>query len=291
MRSWWKCGIFLLLMGFHASLAVADGSKNYEATSEEETIYLFVGGELMVKRGREHYPVLSMDRKHVLVDRGGKIRRLSRRSDVLVRLQPTFSRGFLAIENLNFSFSSMLPSLIEARAISEMLRHQSGTATQMALVPKLSTGRRYRIDYEQLEELKRNSDEFQKDVTEQAEFSAFYADEEVDKVHIELQVLPEHDFEDVYLAVAVGFDQPASKKEDSDMVRVHRVGSRYVGTLRAGQMEELKFQVALNPFIPRNAECELFFYHGEGDEIATNLSRRFRKMPESTFQLLQKGEE
>lgn len=291
MRSWWKCGIFLLLMGFHASLAVADGSKNYEATSEEETIYLFVGGELMVKRGREHYPVLSMDRKHGLVDRGGKIRRLSRRSDVLVRLQPTFSRGFLAIENLNFSFSSMLPSLIEARAISEMLRHQSGTATQMALVPKLSTGRRYRIDYVQLEELKRNSDEFQKDVTEQAEFSAFYADEEVDKVHIELQVLPEHDFEDVYLAVAVGFDQPASKKEDSDMVRVHRVGSRYVGTLRAGQMEELKFQVALNPFIPRNAECELFFYHGEGDEIATNLSRRFRKMPESTFQLLQKGEE
>ena len=35
----------------------------------------------------------------------------------------------------------------------------------------------------------------------------------VDKVHIELEVLPEHDFEDVYLAVAVGYDQPASRKK------------------------------------------------------------------------------
>ena len=245
----------------------------------------------MVKRGREHYPVLSMDRKHVLVDRGGKIRRLSRRSDVLVRLQPTYSRGFLAIENLDFSFSSMLPSLIEARAISDMLRHQSGTATQMALVPKLPAGRRYPIDYEQLEQLKRESDEFQKDITEQAEFNTLYADEEVDKVHIELEVLPVHDFEDVYLAVAVGYDRPTSNKKESDMVRSHRVGSRYVGTLRAGQMEELKFQVTLDPFVPKNAECELFFYHGEGNEIATNLSRRFRKMPESAFRLLQKGEE
>tara|TARA_B000000557_G_C20555714_1_gene350877 strand:- start:21 stop:191 length:171 start_codon:yes stop_codon:yes gene_type:complete len=56
-------------------------------------------------------------------------------------------------------------------------------------------------------------------------------------------------------------------------------------------MEELKFQVTLDPFVPKNAGCELFFYHGEGNEIATNLSRRFRKMPESAFRLLQKGEE
>lgn len=291
MRRRWNCGISLLLLVFGISLGFTADSFNAEATNEDEKIYLFVGGELMIKRGRELYPVLSMNKKHVLVDRGGKIRRLSRQSDVLVRLRPTYSRGFLAIENLNFSFSSMLPSLIEARAISDMLRHQTGTATEMALVPKLSTGRRYRIDYEQLEQLKRDTDEFQKDITEQAESSALYADEEVDKVHIELEVLPEHDFEDVYLAVAVGYDQPASRKKDSDMVREYRVGSRYVGTLRAGQIEQIKFQFAPDPFVPRNAECELFFYHGEGNEIATNLSRRFRKMPESTFRILQKGEE
>ena len=149
VRRGWNCGTFLLLLIGAGQGFAADLSRP-EAASDDEMIYLFVGGELMIKRGREHYPVSSMTQKHVLVDRGGKIRKFSRQADVFVRLKPTFSRGFLAIENLDFSFSSMLPSLIEARAISDMMRHQTGTETQMALIPKLTTGRRYRIDYEQL---------------------------------------------------------------------------------------------------------------------------------------------
>ena len=78
---------------------------------------------------------------------------------------------FFSAFHFVINLKPLLPSLIEARAISNMLRHQTGTATEMALVPKLSTGRRYRIDYEQLEQLKRDTDEFQKDITEQAESS------------------------------------------------------------------------------------------------------------------------
>ena len=88
--------ISLLLLVFGISLGLTADSFNAEATNEDEKIYLFVDGELIIKRGRELYPVLSM-KKHVLVDRGGKIRRLSRQSDVLVRLRPTYSRGFLLL--------------------------------------------------------------------------------------------------------------------------------------------------------------------------------------------------
>lgn len=52
MRRRWNCGISLLLLVFGISLGLTADSFNAEATNEDEKIYLFVGGELMIKRGR-----------------------------------------------------------------------------------------------------------------------------------------------------------------------------------------------------------------------------------------------
>ena len=51
IRRRWNCGISLLLLVFGISLGFTADSFNAEATNKDEKIYLFVGGELMIKRG------------------------------------------------------------------------------------------------------------------------------------------------------------------------------------------------------------------------------------------------
>lgn len=130
--------------------------------AESPTAYMFIGGELSAAQGKGHFPVVAMTKRHVLVDHGTGVKKISKNSAILLQLQPTLSKSIVAISNFDFSFSSSLPSRIEAQAVSEMLRHQLGTEQEIANMAKIGAGGpRSRLNYDAIEELTQETQEYQ----------------------------------------------------------------------------------------------------------------------------------
>ncbi len=257
---------------------------------ESESVYLFIGGELSAKQGKGSYPILSMNKRHIVLDRGTETRKASRNAQILMRLRTTLSYSLVEVNRFEFSFSSTIPAEIEARAMSEMMRHQWGTDTEIAIIPDTinQVGRRRSAYYEQIEELERENRKFQEDVEYETSDLIFDAEKIADTIHLDLELFPDLDYEDAYVAVAVGIEDESGES---------RVGSNsqvvvgYLGTLRANTVEEFKLRMSLKPILAENAVCELFLFSEEGKPIAMNLSRGLKKFTREQIEALQGREE
>lgn len=258
------------------------------AESDSEKVYLFLGGELSARQGSGNYPVLTMSKKHIVVDKGTTTKRIRKDSKVLMRLKPRISYSIVEVNRFDFSFSSTIPAAIEARALSEMMRHQWGTETEIAILPNVTTrGGRSRIDYDRIEELNRENAEFQEDMEDEARDLSFHAEKIVDTLHVELEIVPEIDYEDAYVAVAVG--QPGDD-ESGEVGSNSQVVAGYLGTLRAGTVEEFNLRMKLQPFYEEDAVCELFLFCEEGKPIATNQSRSLKKLTRNQLEEIVRGQ-
>ncbi len=279
----------LLLLAFPGLASQGQENNNPPATDPlgSEQVYLFLGGELSARQGRGTYPVLTMTKRHIVVDKGVSSKRVRRDSPVLMRLKPRVSYSMVSVNQFDFSFSSTLPASVEARAMSEMMRHQWGTDTEIAILPNLPTrGGRSRIDYDRIEELNRENAEFQEDIEDEARDLAFEVEEFVDTLHLELGLLPEIDYEDAYIAVAVG--EPGRGPE-AGVGGNSQVVMGYLGTLRTGRVESFKLRLKLKPFRAKDALCELFLFCEDGKPIATDRSRSLKVLTRNQFEDLVKG--
>lgn len=259
-------------------------------TSKSESVYLFIGGELSAKQGKGHYPVLSMSKRHIVLDKGTTTKRISGNSQILMRLKPNLSYSMVEVSQFDFTFSSTIPAALEARAMSEMMRHDWGTDTQISIIPDaISQSRGRRNDYyEQVEELKRENRQYQEDLEDETRDLIFEAERISDTIHIELEFFPYLDYENAYVAVAVG---RGDESENSVVGSNSQVVVGYLGTLRANTVEAFRLRMSLKPFHAENAVCELFLFCEEGIPIATNLSRGLKRFTREQIEALQNREE
>ncbi len=241
-----------------------------------EWVYLFVSGDLSAKQGRGNYPVLAMTKRHLLLDKGTTTRRISKDAPIMMRLKPSVSYSIVGVNKFDYSFSSTIPATIEARAMSEMMRHEIGTDTALSTVPRtFGAGGRSRLDYDQIEELTQDNVRFREDLIDETDQLVHYAEKIVDTIHLDLELSPEIDYEDAYVAVAVGENNAGGNPGVGSNSQVV-VG--YLGTMRANQVERFKLRMALRPFVGDNAVCELFLFCEEGKAIATDISRELKKL-------------
>lgn len=279
---------------FHLTVAFCLGGTLSTAQEDTESllldgnsdsVYLYVGGDLSAKHGNGQYPVLSMTKRNIILDKGTSTKKVGKGADILLRLRPTIAYSLVDVQKFDFSFSSTIPASIEARALSEMMRHQWGTDTEIASIPKfVSRGSRSRIDYEQIEELNRETKQYQEDLQDESSVMMFDAELLVDTIHLDLELVPESDHENAYIALAVGVSDPS----DNDKVGGNsQVVVEYLGTLRANRVEEFKLRMSLKPFIADDANCELFLFCENGKQVATNLSRGVKQFTREQIEALQ----
>ncbi len=253
---------------------------------DSESVYLFIGGELSAKQGRGNYPVHSISKRHIIIDKGTGTRKVSQSSQILMRLKPMLSYSMVEVNRFEFSLSSTIPAALEARAMSEMMRHDWGTDTQISVIPDaISQSRQRRNDYyDQVEELERENREYQEDLEDETQNLIFEVEKIKDTIHLDLEFLPNLDYENAYVAVAVG---AGSDKGDSTVGGNSQVVVGYLGTLRANTVEAFKLRMSLKPFRTENAVCELFLFCEDGRPIATSLSRGLKKYTKEEIEALQ----
>ena len=279
--------LILVTLVFTPVCSLAKESEEVAGGSKSESVYLFIAGDLSAKQGKGSYPIHSMNKRHIVLDKGTGTQKASRNAQILMRLRPTLSYSLVEVSQFDFTFSSTIPSEIEARAMSEMVRHQCGTDTEIAIIPDAINqgGRRSNAYFDQLELLKQENRQFQEDLEYEASDLIFEAERIVDTIHLDLELLPELDYEDAYVAVAVGIgDHSAESKVGSNSQVV--VG--YLGTLRANNVEEFKLRMSLKPFFAENAVCELFLFSEDGKPVATNLSRGLKAYTREQIEALRR---
>jgi len=266
-----------------------DEESDSPSERDSEKVYLFLGGELSAQQGSGNYPVLTMSKRHIILDKGTTTKRVRKDAQVFIRLKPRVSYSLVEVNRFDFSFSSTIPAAIEARALSEMMRHQWGTETEIATLPIVTTrGGRNRIDYDRIEELNRENLEFQEDLEDEARDLTYQVEKIVDTLHLELELVPEIDHEDAYLAVAVG---PPGEEGNGGVGGNSQVVAGYLGTLRAGTVEEFKLRMKLQPFYEEDAVCEMFLFFEEGRPIATDQSRSLKKLTREQLENIVRGQQ
>lgn len=250
--------------------------------AESRPVYMFIGGGLSAKHGDGHLPVVTMTKRHIVVDRGGSEKRISRRAPVLIQLRPVLTDTVMEVRDLQYDFSSTLPALLEAEAISKMLRYEIGTETEIALLENVFSGggRRSRNNRDLIDELNRESEEFKEGVEGLALQQTFEAESLADTVFLSFELLPEYDYEVVYAAVAVSYE--TRPQVDSDRAQGPRrntqVFASYIGDLTANEIKGVKIRNSLSKYVPFAAECEIFLFYGDGKQIAIPNSRGLREV-------------
>ena len=250
--------------------------------------YFFIGGSLSAAEGKSYFPIASVTKRHLYVDKGSKLKRLSNRVPVIVQLKPALSDRYIELSAFDVSFSSSLPALIEARAVSEAMRHEMGTDLEIASLPKIeSRGPRWRLNYDQIENLNRDTQEFQDNLRDQVDYATDVAENQMDTVHLEFELTPDRDYRDVYAAVAISYAFP--RRDEAQ--RGSQVFARFIGDLEGGKSELVKLRASLVQFRAFDTRSEVFLFDGEGTPIATNLSRRLQKMTAAEVAAMLEGAE
>ncbi len=261
-----------------AMVFAAQGETSLDGDETERPVYYFVSGNLNAKSGSGHYPMVTMTKRHIVVQRSSKLRKISRDAPIIIQLRPLYTDTVVEARNLEVDFSSSLPARAEAEAISQMFRYEIGTEQEIALLENVASGNgRFRRNYDQIEELKQDSLEFQSSVEDLTLNRTYDLEDRSDTVFLSFELLPEYDYEDAYLAVAVSWT-PRGQNTDGDRRTRTQVFSKYIGTLEANKVKEVKVRHNLERIVPKHAECELFLFHGEGQAIATTLSRGLREV-------------
>ncbi len=247
--------------------------------------YLFIGGDLSAKQGKGHFPIVAVTKKGILVDNGMDLKKVAKNSPVLLQLRATVTDTLVKVEDFDVAFSSSLPSRIEATALSDMTRHQFGIEQEIANLENVHAGRgRYRQDYERIEELQREDDEFQSSLRDHLDEASHNAEKLADTAHLKFNLLPDDDYEDAYVAVAISFFGRNSKSGNRGEKKFSQVYVSYLGDLRKSRVEEVSLRLNLKFIVREVAECELFLYCENGKQIATNLSRGIQTISEARAQ-------
>ncbi len=267
-----------------SAIVIALLTSNLPLTAENEEIagYLFMGGDLSAQHRKAHLPVVSVNKKHILLDNGANIKKVSRTAPCRLTRNIVLSEDFVEVIDLDYTFTSMAALKAHSQAISDGFFMEASTELEVNRIQgeldrggdDIPEGERLRMEGE-IRELNYSNDNVQSTIQDMIETDSFYLEGKKDMVFFDFEILPSTDIKDAYCAVVISFEPetPEDAIGNNTFVRV-----RYLGDLLANRGQKVKFSSQLLPFPDENVECEVHIYSNEKGQVATNLAKGLKPM-------------
>lgn len=265
------------------SVAVALSSSAADSVVGENGYYAFSSGDLVAAYKSGFLPVLSGDKKGVYIDTKLGIKRVRYSTECRLIPKLAFSNQFVTISDVKYGFDNLRQSQLEASAMTESMRNEAATERTAILrgggiagSPPEGPSEEIQAEIDELREVQAENSEFVKESLEQ---DAYSRGQLSDIINVRFNLLPETNLENVFCAMIVRYlrsDQDNSGK----LAKVQVSRLKKIGNLNTGRPNKVRFSYALPEGYANDNGIELFLFTGDGEPIATNLSRNLRPLTE-----------
>ncbi len=256
-------------------------SHSYANNEEEVAGYVFLGADLRAKQGDKFFPIAAVDKRNIHIEKGSRIRKVENTAVCSLTNNIILSENFAEILSFDYKFASMSSGQAEADAFAQMFRTE---ALADATVSKKEwefqqvndTSHDNAPDVEAAAaEMKQDSIDYNDYVEELVDTGSLSGSMKNDTIFVDFEILPQNDLPSAYCAVVVSYDHPDEEKNGIP-VREAFVRARYIGDLKKGEIERIRFSRKLSQFQETNVQCDLLLYSNEFGQVATNLSKALK---------------
>ncbi|MDA7641059.1 hypothetical protein N8787_05410 [Opitutaceae bacterium] len=263
------------------SLAIAVAVSVSAADDSESGYYAFSSGDLVAAYKSGFLPVLSGDKKGVYVDTDRGIKRISYSTECRLLPKLLISDQVVTISDVKYGFDNLQQSQAEASAMTETMRNEAATERTILMrgggiagSPPEGPSEEVQAQIDEMKTLQKENSEF---VKESLENDAYYRGELCDIINVRFNLLPETDLENVYCVMVVRYLQRdfnfAEKYSKARVVRMKKIGN-----LDTGRPNKVRYSYPLPEGFVNDKGIELFLFYGDGNPLATNLSRNLRQL-------------
>ena len=254
---------------------------SYASSEEEIAGYVFLGADLRAKQGDKFFPIAAVDKRSILIEKGNRIRKVENTAVCSLTYNIILSENYAEILSFDYQLTSMSAGQAEADAFAQMFRTE---ALADATVSKKEwefqqvndTSHDNLPDPEaEAADLKQDSIDYNDYVEELVETGRLGGSMKNDTIYVDFEILPQTDLPSAYCAVVVSYDHPEEEKNGVP-VREAFVRTRYIGDLKKGEVERIRFSRKLYQFQETNVQCDLLLYSNEFGQVATNLSKALK---------------
>lgn len=267
MKSIPKLRLFLLLLsGAFCSLVQEPSVASEE---QESDTYLFLGAAVMAESWKQHYPIVSVSKKRILVEDGDKLKKLPLRAACSLRTEWVLTENYAEVLEMKTSMK-LLNDKNEMRAMVDMMRHERQSA-QDAYNARTSGNR------ERAEHIEERNQDFQRSTQDALENGDFIKDGAVDTIKIDTSIIPQADFENAYMVACVTYDRkdPNSGKTTG---KGGRAKAHFVGNLHAGEIHRIQINATVDQFQNTGAKVSMYLYYQNGEAIALSNASNLRRL-------------
>ena len=261
--------------------------------------YLFFGTEASAEAGKSHFPIVGVDNKHIYVDGGTGVKKVSQRASVRTRPELKLAEQYVNVLDFKYSASSMENTKRAAQLVADMQFQEMQSEVEVALLRSQmdNGGDVFGGDLSaadqgiasQIEEVQQETSDFQSSMQDALDTGAFEIDDFVDTVYVKGTLDPLTDIPGAYCVVVVNYDVvDISSLEIEGRNRVARV--RYLGDVTAGELLGIQLRVLVNEFPEDSATYEFHLFSQDGEQVALSNSNRLKPLtPEqvATFRELE----
>ena len=261
--------------------------------------YLFFGTEASAEAGKSHFPIVGVDNKHIYVDGGTGVKKVSQRASVRTRPELKLAEQYVNVLDFKYSASSMENTKRAAQLVADMQFQEMQSEVEVALLRSQmdNGGDVFGGDLSaadqgiasQIEEVQQETSDFQSSMQDALDTGAFEVDDFVDTVYVKGTLDPLTDIPGAYCVVVVNYDVvDISSLEIEGRNRVARV--RYLGDVTAGELLGIQLRVLVNEFPEDSATYEFHLFSQDGEQVALSNSNRLKPLtPEqvATFRELE----
>ncbi len=266
---------------------------------EEHGGYLFFGTEASAEAGQSHFPIVGVDKKHIYVDEGTGVKKVSQRASVRTRPELKLAEQYANVLDFKYSASSMENTKRAAQLVADMQFQQMQSEVEVAMLKSqmdnggdvfggdLSAADQGTVN--QIEEVQQETSDFQSSMQDALDTGAFEVDDFVDTVFVRGTLDPLADIPGAYCVVVINYDVvDIESLEIEGRNRVARV--RYLGDITAGKLLSIQLRVLVNEFPEDSATYEFHLFSEDGEQVALSNSNGLKPLtPEqvATFRELE----
>lgn len=274
-------------------------------TSNPNQHYVFLSGEISALVKEEYLTVKSFDGKYLNFSSTSKSAKPSNKQVCFMKPVVAISDKYAEVSDLEFSFRSMAANLRADRALNEMaaeqMRFEAGqdfensdlgatlgdsgnTGLSDSLVAGNNATSNRNVSASELDDLTYNQ---RIDTINGIESAGVQ-----DTITGRCTLVSARDIENAYVAVALSFKEANAQKRQQG-IRRSVVRLFPIGDVQANESKKVKFTGYFPERTISDGKLDMFFYDGNGDAIATNISRAIKEItPEQLekFRELEKKE-
>ena len=254
---------------------------------EEPGGYLFFGTEASAEAGQSHFPIVGVDNKHIYVDAGTGVKKVSQRASIRTRPELKLAEQYVNVLDFKYSASSMENTKRAAQLVADMQFQEMQSEVEVAILRSQmdNGGDVFGGDLSaadqaitsQIEEVQQETSDFQSSMQDALDTGAFESDDFVDTVYVRGTLDPLTDIQGAYCVVVVNYDVvDIDSLEIEGRNRVARV--RYLGDVTAGELLGIQLRVLVNEFPEDSATYEFHLFSQDGEQVALSNSNRLKPL-------------